>query len=619
MIKMVKIFFGFSLLNIIVHANDFIDLTYYQKFDRGIELYQQGRFNLANDLFTDILKNEREYRDPAAQLLMAKCQYNLKMFDKAQRSCRSLLTNYPNCPYEMDALILMGDISLKQGRITNAFKHYINARPMIDDLLYLNVIDKRIYNCIGIGIKGEVIEGLLFREKDSFNRSIINLTRAYQAWLSGDSYELDMIINEIDTFHLPGYYSGIFGALKNAVQDPIKRPLTIAVILPLSGYEKEKGQAYLLGLSDYLKSNADSKSIRFLIYNSAGSGVQTLNMIDQIQSNGDIIAVLGPLTKDEILSLSGLSASLPILVPKSALPGLADVAENLFFLSPSSKIIAQRTAQMMIKELGFKHIAVLSPGDGNTKLITDYFLKECYQLGVDPVAVEWYIEKPENVSRQLKNIRKKAWGLLPEKEEEDQSLNLEIDSLDALFDVDVTDFFELPPEEDEMDYKDSAKVVLETIEAIYIPIRPEELTYIGTQLPLYNLKTMLFGNENWLEMRLLNQEVIGPHVSGMRVITDVNSAISNSNQDTFSNYISLAQDHADFIHSLASYNTFKRRQFSELLRKHSGYFGEHTSIIFFGKNNNENGSAQVLEYSNKKLNNLGIYNGTKYNKKIRKR
>ena len=215
---------------------------------------------------------------------MAKCQYNLKMFDKAQRSCRSLLTNYPNCPYEMDALILMGDISLKQGRITNAFKHYINARPMIDDLLYLNVIDKRIYNCIGISIKREVIEGLLFREKDSFNRSIINLTRAYQAWLSGDSYELDMIINEIDTFHLPGYYSGIFGALKNAVQDPIKRPLTIAVILPLSGYEKEKGQAYLLGLSDYLRTNANSKSIRFLIYNSAGSGVKTLNMIDKIQS-----------------------------------------------------------------------------------------------------------------------------------------------------------------------------------------------------------------------------------------------------------------------------------------------------------------------------------------------
>ena len=36
---------------------------------------------------------------------------------------------------------------------------------MIDDLLYLNVIDKRIYNCIGISIKREVIEGLLFREK----------------------------------------------------------------------------------------------------------------------------------------------------------------------------------------------------------------------------------------------------------------------------------------------------------------------------------------------------------------------------------------------------------------------------------------------------------------------
>ena len=138
-------------------------------------------------------------------------------------------------------------------------------------------------------------------------------------------------------------------------------------------------------------------------------------------------------------------------------------------------------------------------------------------------------------------------------------------------------------------------------------------------MPFYNLNTMLFGNENWLDMGILNQEVIGPHVSGMRVISDVNSAISNCSQDIFSNYFSLAQDHAAFIESVASHHILKRRQFLAKLRQHPGYFGEHTSIIFFGKNLNENGSAQVLEYSNKRLKNLVIYDGIKYNNEVGKR
>ena len=40
-----------------------------------------------------------------------------------------------------------------------------------------------------------------------------------------------------------------------------------------------------------------------------------------------------------------------------------------------------------------------------------------------------------------------------------------------------------------MDKTDSSKVELETIQALYIPIGIDELTYVGTQLPFYNLKT----------------------------------------------------------------------------------------------------------------------------------
>ena len=298
-------------------------------------------------------------------------------------------------------------------------------------------------------------------------------------------------------------------------------------------------------------------------------------------------------------------------VPKSELSELSDVASNLFFLSPTAEMIAKRTAQMMINELNLKEIAVLSPGNGQMKSLTDYFLKESHQLGIDPVVVEWYIERPENLSRQLNNIRRVAWTLIPEDVPEDLSLNLEIDSLDALFDVDVTDFFELPSEheEDKMDKKDSSKVILETIEAFYIPIRPDELTYVGTQFPLYNLRTSLFVNDNWLDMPLLNQEVIGPHVDGMKIISDVNSAISNGSQDSFSNYFSLAIDHTAFIYSIVQHKITKRKHFIEKLRKNNRFDGANTSIMFSGKNNNENGSVQVLEYSKNNLKKIGVYDG----------
>ena len=74
------------------------------------------------------------------------------------------------------------------------------------------------------------------------------------------------------------------------------------------------------------------------------------------------------------------------------------------------------------------------------KLKTDFFIKECKQLGIDPVAIEWYMDTPLDLSRQLGSIRQKAWELIPQ-ENNKRIKNLEIDSLDALFDVDVQDFF----------------------------------------------------------------------------------------------------------------------------------------------------------------------------------
>jgi len=50
-------------------------------------------------------------------------------------------------------------------------------------------------------------------------------------------------------------------------------------------------------------------------------------------------------------------------------------------------------------------------------------------------------------------------------------------------------------------------------------LNEKHVSYLGTQFPVYNLKTTLIGTEGWYNLDILNQETIGPHVDGMVVIS----------------------------------------------------------------------------------------------------
>ena len=351
-----------------------------------------------------------------------------------------------------------------------------------------------------------------------------------------------------------------------------------------------------------------STSIRLVVYDSGGSGINTIQITKNIIKNNVISGIIGPLTKEEVFALAGLEIDIPVLIPKLSPNGLPMLNENLFFLTPSMKTLAEITAQLIIKELGLTSIAILSPGYGLNKLKTDFFIDECQQLGVDPVAIEWYMDTPLDLSRQLGNIRQKAWELIPQENNQSDIKNLEIDSLDALFDVDVQDFFSLPiDKEEKMDKRDSSVIELETIQAIYIPIGPEELTYVGTQLPFYNLKTNIFGNENWLNIKLLNQKVIGPHVQGLRVVSDFLSINFNEEDNLNINHYNLAFEQMKFFENVLGNDYFNKKQLAQKLRSQEGYFGRSLTIVFSGINKNENKAVQILQYQNQKMIVNGVF------------
>ena len=161
-------------------------LSYYQKFDIALHSFKQGRFRLSQAQFSDIINSKESY-EPTSLIMFAKSLYSQKKYDEAENIIKSELQNFNNSDYLIHAQILLSDIYLSKGNFTSAFRNYLSVRPAINDSINLNKLDESLILCISNGLKENLLENILMKEKNSENRSIINLSRAYQSWLNGDN------------------------------------------------------------------------------------------------------------------------------------------------------------------------------------------------------------------------------------------------------------------------------------------------------------------------------------------------------------------------------------------------------------------------------------------------
>ena len=218
-----------------------------------------------------------------------------------------------------------------------------------------------------------------------------------------------------------------------------------------------------MGLSSMVTDYQYDISTQFKIYDNGSDDLKTLKILKKISLDKSILSILGYFSEVSNIAAASFSSSIPIILSKSNHSELPKISDNIYLLSTSSEVQARLSAQYAVNILGLNKIAILSPADDINKKYADNFIEELNQLGLNPVTVGWYYGKPENISRQFSAIRKAAWSLIPKEDPNLEYLNMRIDSLDALFDVDVADFIESDDDEDgTMSKKDSLKVNLNT-------------------------------------------------------------------------------------------------------------------------------------------------------------
>ena len=585
-----------------------------RKFNQAVENYNEGKYATTSTILKRLLAdNPLTFEEPSL-LLLLKSQVALDQTEQAKETARVFFAKFPKTIYLVNIMETLGDLYVNESAFESAYRMYHRSRSLSSNFKTTNKIDSKLLKLIKVRLPSSILNEMLILESKKESINIHLLAKANSNILSGLPDEAAIILNKIDPLFLPDIYALFYENLLRRSYEPPSAVLMVGIVLPISGKNAKEGEAFLSGFYAGEKSfNKDNQRLSILVKDTRSNDLQAIIDARNLEKMNQIKTIISPLNEQSSLAItSALSnTDLPIILTNTQQNDLSNINSKTFHFNSTLATQGKMAARYAVNQLGLKFLAVVSPADQNGEIQTDAFIKEVDLLGANVVVSEWYSGQPKNLKRQFKNIRRIAFDLLPKEENYDEALGMSIDSLDALFDISTEDYFDLPKKKkNKMSSSDSSKVILSTIDGIYLPINLDDLEFIGPQIPMYNLETKIIGNNNWQNLNILQKENIGPHIKGLSIITNftqqnTDPELYNGNQQySFYNGYNVAK-----LLTQVDIEDQSRELLNNALRN----LDFHKGVGFFYSpslsNKQINSAFQIIEFDGKGFKHQGVFRG----------
>ncbi len=532
-----------------------------------------------------------------AKVLKLKAYYNLKDFDAILNTAKSMNPlNYPP-NLKTSFYLTIGDTYSSKGYYDYAFKNYLDARRSNIDSRSKRIINKRIVQTIPLNLNFENLKLMEIVEDNKSNLNIILLAQAFSLVYS-NSKEISSKFNEIDQSILDREFRSNYNFLKRNIDSKTSFSRKVGIVLPLEGEGLEITNAFLKGLLEANQSSQSNEKIQFIVIDNYKDPILTVEAFKNLVDKHNVSAIIGPfLDKNLIAGASSISSEkIPIFAPFTSLDNLSNVNKNIYLLNSSVDFRNQLLVNHYIDNSELNNIAIIAPRTDLGIKEVDSFLIALDKLNKEPVYIGWYEENSAiDLRPNFNELREVAWEIETQ-DEYQEFLGVEIDVLDSMFEVDndeVYDMFNLEKEKS----IDSTKVILETIDGLFYPVSTNALEFVASQVSLSNLETQLLGNENWLNLDLLKQESVSPHISDMLFASNyIPKYIKNSEYDydpSLNNAFHFGMDFSNFLIN-SSFNKSKF-DFSSSL----SFEGITRNFDF--SNSTSNQGSKVVRFSNRKI------------------
>ena len=585
-----------------------------RKFNQAVENYNEGKYATTSTILKRLIAdNPLSFEEPSL-LLLLKSQVALDQTEQAKETARVFFAKFPKTIYLVNIMETLGDLYVNESAFESAYRMYHRSRSLSSNFKTTNKIDSKLLKLIKVRLPSSILNEMLILESKKESINIHLLAKANSDMLNGLPDEAAIILNKIDPLFLPDIYALFYENLLRRSYEPPSAVLMVGIVLPISGKNAKEGEAFLSGFYAGEKSfNKDNQRLSILVKDTRSNDLQAIIDARNLEKMNQIKTIISPLNEQSSLAItSALSnTDLPIILTNTQQNDLSIINSKTFHFNSTLATQGKMAARYAVNQLGLKFLAVVSPADQNGEIQTDAFIKEVDLLGANVVVSEWYSGQPKNLKRQFKNIRRIAFDLLPKEENYDEALGMSIDSLDALFDISTEDYFDLPKKKkNKMSSSDSSKVILSTIDGIYLPINLDDLEFIGPQIPMYNLETKIIGNNNWQNLNILQKENIGPHIKGLSIITNftqqnTDPELYNGNQQySFYNGYNVAK-----LLTQVDIEDQSRELLNNALRN----LDFHKGVGFFYSpslsNKQINSAFQIIEFDGKGFKHQGVFRG----------
>ena len=588
------------LVNIILFGSLFaqsIDSELHEQFIESlVDDLNSQRNNSVIKRIDESMIIETDYANHA-KILKLKAYYNLKDFDSALNVAKSMnpLNYSPNL--KTSFYLTMGDIYSSKGYYDHAFKNYIDARRSNIDSRSKRVINKRLVKIIPLNLDFENLELMEIIEDNKSNLNIILLAQSFSL-VYRNSQEISNKFDEIDQSSLDREFRSNYNFLKRNIDSKTSFSKKVGVVLPLEGEGLEITNAFLKGLLEANQTSQSNDKIQFIVIDNYKDPILTVEAFKNLVNKHNVSAIIGPfLDKNLIAGASSVSSTkIPIFAPFSSLDNLFNVNKNIYLLNSSVDFRNQLLVNHYLDNSEINNIAVIAPRTNLGIKEVDSFLIALDKLNKEPVYIGWYEENSTiDLRPNFNELREVAWEI-ETRDEYQEFLGVEIDVLDSMFEVDndeVYDMFNLEQEES----IDSTKVILETIDGLFYPVSSNALEFVASQVSLSNLETQLLGNENWLNLDLLKQESVSPHISDMLFTSNyIPKYLNNSEYDydpSLNNIFHFGMDFSNFLIN----SSFNKSNFD--FRSSSNFEGITRNFDF--SNSKSNQGSKVVRFSNRKI------------------
>jgi ABC-type branched-subunit amino acid transport system substrate-binding protein len=477
----------------------------------NIELYRQGDFKKAEQNFALVItKLPQSSLITTNYLMLVKTQYKMKDYVSALEQGKKFLHTFPESSYRDDVLFVMGNSYYRLDRFSTAVKTWATSIDEQPDPRLDRKLQELITGVIKYKINEEDLKTLYQDRSLSVDgHMLVSIGAAERAFLRGSTTLARNILSTAINDYSDSRYLEKAKSLLGSADGFEASDETFALLLPLSGYNEDIGNAILngaeLAINEFNKQH--NLDLKLAVRDYGQEITEAIKNYQELAGNPNILAVMGPLENDIAAACAAISKyeSVPLLSPTATANDLTDFSPYFFQLGSNINVSAKAMARYALDSLKIHRFATFAPIDDHFLKMVDQFKETVSDAGGEVVAQEWYYPGDQDVYKQFMNIKRIGLKLaftdsvLMELPDADQI------QLDSMYD----NYIELEKEkleESKTSAKiDSADIPVTSIEAIFIPIFKEDLQFIAPQIAYSNIQSQYLGNKDWYDLEGLKK------------------------------------------------------------------------------------------------------------------